>query len=127
MIDDDAALLRRFAAEGDEAAFEEFVRRNLGVVLGSAARRLEGDEHRAREVAQQVFISVARHAAVLGRHRAVAGWLFTATRNAALNLMRDEMRRARREQEATAQAALDAASPAGEARWEEICLVLERA
>jgi RNA polymerase sigma factor (sigma-70 family) len=121
----DAELLRRYAAEGDEEAFTAFVRENLGVVMASAARRLGGDEHRAREVAQQVFIAAARNAGQLARHRSVVAWLFTVTRHEALNLMRNEQRRTQRERAAAAEAELVA--PTADARWEEIGPVLEGA
>jgi len=38
--DDDAELLRRYADEGAEDAFAEFVRRHIGLVHAAALRRL---------------------------------------------------------------------------------------
>lgn len=124
---DDAELLRRYAAEGDEGAFAEFVRKNAGLVVASAERRLGGDGHRAREVAQRVFIAAARNARALATHRSVTGWLFTATRNAAVNLMRDEERRARREREAAEAIEVQAREMGVEARWAEVTPRLEQA
>jgi len=125
---DDAELLCRYAAGRDEAAFTEFVRRNAGLVVASATRRLGGDEHRARDVAQRVFFAAARNARVLAAHRSVTAWLFTATRNAVVNLMRDEERRARREREAVAEGSWqDGGDGAAEEQWAEIRPRLERA
>jgi RNA polymerase sigma-70 factor (ECF subfamily) len=95
----EAELLRRYAEEGAQAAFAEFVERSIPLVHAAAFRRT-GDPHKAAEVAQQVFISAARNARSLARHPRLAGWLYAATRNAALNLMRDEQRQRRREEAA---------------------------
>lgn len=122
----DAELLRRYAEKGSEDAFTEFVRRNIGLVYASAARRLGGDEHRAGEVAQQVFIAAARNARVLARHCNTTGWLFTATRNAALNLMRDEQRRAHRELE-VALATVNVESDEPSRNWADLRPVLDAA
>jgi RNA polymerase sigma factor (sigma-70 family) len=101
---DDAELLRRYAREGAEEAFAELVRRHLGLVYGSALRRVNGNAALAEEVLQSVFSSVAHDAAGLEKKVAggvaLAGWLYVATRHAAANVLRAEVRRVRREQEA---------------------------
>jgi len=109
-MNDDALLLRRYSEEGSEAAFTSLVRRHVDLVYGAALRRTGGDPHRAAEVAQQVFVQLARRAAKLARHPVLSAWLHTATRNAALNLMISDRRRQQRETEALA---LGAADPAG--------------
>jgi RNA polymerase sigma factor (sigma-70 family) len=96
---DDAELLRRYADEGSEGAFAELVRRNLALVYAAALRHL-GDSHRAEEVAQSVFIDLARKARALHRHPALASWLYTSTRYAALKVIRSETRRRLHEEEA---------------------------
>src|SRR5258705_3286557 len=96
---DDAELLRQYAEGGSDAAFAELVRRNLDLVY-IAALRLVGDEHRAKDVAQSVFIDLARKAGALRRHPALVSWLYTSTRYAALKTLRSEQRRQVREQEA---------------------------
>jgi RNA polymerase sigma factor (sigma-70 family) len=97
---DDATLLHRFAAERSEEAFTEFVQRHLPFVYSAALRRLGGDSHRAEDVAQSVFCAVARDAHRLAQHPVLAGWLYTATRFAASDVLRAEKRRRVREQEA---------------------------
>ena len=104
-MSDDAELLRRYAEEKSEAAFAEFVERHLGMVYASALRRL-GNAHAAADVAQRVFIAVAERAAPLARHPTIAGWLFAASRNASLDLMKAEQRRRAREWAAQADEAL---------------------
>ena len=122
-ITTDAALLRRYAKENSEAAFAELVRRHLDLVYSAALRRLSGDAHRAADVAQQVFIALARDAQKLSRHAAMTAWLYTATRNAAIDCIRSEHRRATREKEAFAMQTLFAATP--EAEWEKLHPVLD--
>ena len=90
-----ADLLRRYADHGVEAAFTEFVRGRIDLVYSAALRRTGGNANLAAEAAQQVFLAAARRAHALARHPALTGWLYHATRNAALNLMRDEQRRMR--------------------------------
>lgn len=126
MIDDDSALLRRYAEICDEAAFAEVVRRHLDGVYSIARRRVGGDAHLAEDVAQQVFLELARNAKRLAAHSVLAGWLFTTTRNAAANVVRTERRRKVHEQEAhTVHDAL-AKGPA-EADWNRLAPLIEQA
>src|SRR5688572_30699093 len=99
-MDDTATLLRRYAREKSEAAFAELVRRHVDLVYSAALRRTNGDAHRAADVAQQVFTRLARDAAKLTGHTVLAAWLYTTTRNAAVDLIRAEQRRRTHEQEA---------------------------
>ena len=96
-MNDDAALLRRYYEEGSDTAFTELVRRHVDLVYRAALRRTDGDTHRAADVAQQVFTTLAREARQLSRHAVLGAWLHTARRNAALNLMISEQRRKARE------------------------------
>src|SRR3954470_13891630 len=116
-MNDDAALLRRYAEDGSEPAFTELVRRHVDLVYGAALRRTNGDVHRAADVAQQVFTALARDARKLSRHTVLGAWLHTATRNAAVNLMISESRRQARET-----AAFDPSVVYGEASpdWERL-------
>jgi RNA polymerase sigma factor (sigma-70 family) len=98
---DDAELLRRFVEEHSNADFTEFVGRHFNIVYHAALRRTGGRADLAQEAAQYVFTTVAQQAATLRNHRALAGWLYTTTRNAVDNLLRAERRRTHREQEAT--------------------------
>lgn len=127
-MSDDAELLRRYSEEDSEEAFAEFVRRNINLVYGAALRRTGGGPHRADDVTQQVFIAAARKARSLARHPGLTGWLYTATRNAAVNLMRDEHRRRIRESEAHATNELLAVpATVAEADWERLRPVLDAA
>lgn len=100
-MNEDAELLHQYAAEHSEAAFAELIRRHLDLVYSAALRLVNGDAHRAQDVAQLVFAEFARQARRLIRHPAPVGWLYTTTRLVALRVIRTEQRRSAREQEAT--------------------------
>lgn len=99
MNTDDWELLGRYARQQDEAAFAELVARYLNLVY-SAALRQTGDPEAARDVAQEVFTSLARKARKLDRAVILSGWLHQATRFAVQRVQRGAHRRQQREQEA---------------------------
>lgn len=123
---DDATLLERYARDRSEEAFGELVQRHLALVYSAALRRTEGDAHWARDVAQIVFTALARDAVALSRHTALTSWLYAATRNAAINLMRAERRRGQREEKARI---MDEILSSNEtpADWERLRPVLDEA
>jgi RNA polymerase sigma factor (sigma-70 family) len=108
---DDTALLQEYARTGAEAAFATLVQRHAGLVY-SAARRQVRDPQLAEDVAQAVFIVLARKAGQVARHPGLSGWLLQTTRYAASAHIRAAARRARREQEAAMQTELRDSSPA---------------
>jgi RNA polymerase sigma factor (sigma-70 family) len=122
---DDGTLLRTYARERSEDAFGELVQRHLPLVYAAALRRTGGDAHRAKDVAQIVFTALARDAAALSHHTALTGWLYAATRNAAIDLVRSETRRRQREQKAHLME--DISSPETSADWEQLRPVLDEA
>jgi RNA polymerase sigma factor (sigma-70 family) len=97
---DDVELLRSYAENRSEAAFAELVRRHLNLVYSAALRRVGGDTHLAEDVSQKVFIALARQASSLRGRAVLTGWLYTAARFAAIQVVRTERRRRDREQEA---------------------------
>lgn len=118
-------LLLRYVQQADERAFGEFVRRHIGIVYSAALRRTGGRAHLAEEVSQRVFTSCARRAAWLVDHPALTGWLFHATRNAAIDAMRSEVRR---ENVLRTFATMpDNSSPCPEAEWDRLRPVLDQA
>lgn len=123
---DDAELLRRFAEEKSEDAFAELVRRHLDLVYSTALRQLAGDTHRAQDVAQIVFVALARKAPSLIGRTALAGWLYLGAHHAAAQAVRGEQRRRARESEASAMHELF--SPATSATdWDRVRPVLDDA
>jgi uncharacterized protein (TIGR03435 family) len=96
---DDWQLLRDYAQRNSEEAFRALVDRYAGLVYHAALRQ-SGNPQTAEDVAQAVFIALARKAHRLPRGTVLSGWLFRATRFAVANLAREESRRLHREQEA---------------------------
>ncbi len=120
----DRQLLRRYAADGSEAAFGELVGRYVNLVYSAALRRTGGDPELAKDAAQLVFTDLARKARAFPPGVVLAGWLHRATRFAAGQLLRTERRRQAREQEAVAMNALEA-EPAPD--WDQIRPLLDAA
>src|SRR5437016_14594604 len=78
----DGQLLARFAATGDEAAFELLVWRHGAMVLGVFWRVLR-DAYAAEDVFQATFLALARQARSVRRGEALAGWLHRVARRIA--------------------------------------------
>ena len=97
-MSEDAELLRQYAQSGSETAFAELVGRHLPLVYAAALRQGNGDEALAKDVAQTVFIDLARKANSLLGRELLAGWLYTSTRLAASMTVRGDRRRQLREQ-----------------------------
>lgn len=93
--DCDASLLGDWARVGCEASFRRLVQRHAGLVFHTA-RRVVQDAALAEDIAQQVFIQLAREAGKLDASRGLAGWLHRTTTFAAMNARRSERRRTNR-------------------------------
>lgn len=96
---DDWDLLRQFVQQGSQTAFAAVVSRHVNFVYSSALRQVRSPEL-AEEVAQTVFLELARQAPRLRRGPPLTTWLYLVTRRAALNALRGELRRQAREQAA---------------------------
>jgi RNA polymerase sigma factor (sigma-70 family) len=120
LASDDMELLREYALRNSETAFATLVSRHLDMVYATALRHV-GNHHEAQEIAQAVFVILARKARSLGPKTVLAGWLFQTARLTAKNHMRAEIRRARREQEAYIQS--NQSEDSGEA-WRQIIPLL---
>src|SRR5262249_49230233 len=70
----DRLLLERFAAEHDEEAFAELVRRHGPMVL-RISRRILGNVHDAEDAFQATFIVLARKAGSIARPDQLSSWL----------------------------------------------------
>src|SRR4051812_28435354 len=120
---EDIELLRQYAEEQSEAAFETLVRRHVNLVY-SAARRSVEHGHQADEITQAVFIVLARKARSLRDGTILSGWLYQTARLTAANYLRTEIRRTRREKEAHMQSLSNEIDPDP---WPQIAPLLEHA
>jgi RNA polymerase sigma factor (sigma-70 family) len=93
----DQDLLRRFVTHRSEEAMAAIVQRYLPLVFASA-RRLLSDPASAEDVAQAVFIILAKKAPHL--RAPLAAWLLTTTRYCAADLTKRNRRRAFHERKA---------------------------
>ena len=123
MNDDDLGLLARYTRERDEDAFSQIVRRHLNLVYSVARRQVRSPEL-AEEVAQSVFTQLAREAQSLAPDTVLAAWLYTVAHRTALNGLRREVRRKRREQVASEMNASDGVT-AGD--WAQVSPCLDAA
>jgi RNA polymerase sigma factor (sigma-70 family) len=107
MMTDSQQLLADYAANGSEQAFRELVARYVDLVYSTAIRLLDGDAHRAKDVAQTVFFDLSRMAAKLSPNSRLGGWLHRHTCFVARTVMRGERRRQARERQAMEMSALN--------------------
>src|SRR5664279_1906712 len=95
----DRELLEAYARDRSEAAFGQLVRRHLAWVYSVALRHL-GNRALAEDVAQSVFVLLARKAGSLRSGVLLGGWLFRTTRFVSNRALRAERRRKSREETA---------------------------
>ncbi len=96
MSPSDHHLLSRYAEENSEAAFATLVERHVDLIY-SAARRIVRSPQLAEEVAQAVFIDLARSARSIGSATPLVAWLHVVSRRTAIDTVRRESRRQARE------------------------------
>jgi RNA polymerase sigma factor (sigma-70 family) len=122
----DSELIQQYVRTGSEAAFRELVHLHISLVYAAASRQLCGDEHRAKDVTQEVFVRLARKASSLTKHPSLAGWLYATTRFIAVDIVRSESSRRHREQEAHAMQE-PIAENQGSVSWDTIRPVIDDA
>ena len=120
----DQQLLRDYVERKSDPAFAAIVQRYVDLVY-SAALRMSGDAHAAKDVTQGVFFALSRNASQLTAHRILAGWLYNTARNLAAKEIRSEVRRREREQQAVAMNELLAIQP--DTNWDDIAPHLDAA
>jgi uncharacterized protein (TIGR03435 family) len=121
---DDMALLREYAANNSETAFEELVSRRVNFVYSAALRQVR-DPHLAGEITQAVFIILAQKAGRISDKTILTGWFFKTTRFAALAQMRADAKRRQRELEVQMQSEFQ--SPAADEIWNQMSPLLDEA
>ncbi len=116
--------MQDYTERRSEAAFTELVQRHIDLVY-SAALRMVRDPHLARDVTPGAFVALAHNAPKLVAIPALEGWLHGTTRNLAANVVRTEVRRRNREQEAALMNEM--LSTGTDANWEHIAPHLDEA
>src|ERR1044071_5490184 len=122
MSETDLQLLARYTRQNAEDAFAELVRRHVDLVHSAALRQVRSPQQ-AEEVAQSVFIDLARSAAKLKPDTILTAWLYQVTRRTAIDVVRREASRQLREQIATEMNAMNATA----ADWTHIEPLLDEA
>ena len=112
----DSELIRLYAEAGSQPAFAELVRRYARLIYATCLRETQ-DRTLAEDATQGVFLLLSGKAGALKRCETLAGWLYSASRYIARNLMKQERRRQKTELQAVQEAA---PQNAGDASWERI-------
>ena len=119
---DDWTLLKAYAKDGDERAFATLVERHIGLVYGAAFRHLKS-VGAAEEIVQMVFATLAEQAGRLKPSASLAAWLYRAACRKAIDQLRHEKARRRREH----LHADEAMTHEQDANWQEIAPLLDEA
>jgi RNA polymerase sigma factor (sigma-70 family) len=90
MSKDDGQLLECFSKEGDDAAFEEVLRRYSSLVSGACLRIL-ADSHDAKDAFQATFLVLQKKADSLTKFESIAGWLYQVAVRCSLNLRKSKL------------------------------------
>ncbi len=122
-MDDDTNLLSAYVHNGSEDAFETLTARYLDLVYSAALRQLR-DADQARDVAQAVFLLLARKAKSLDAKTILSGWLYRTARFVSMEALRAEKRRKLRE-DSMARALPEEGS--SEEMWKEVSPHLDEA
>ena len=117
MNETDMSLLQRFAKGGDQSAFAEIIHRYAGVVF-AACHRVLGDASRAEDVSQETFFRLMRKP--LAVTQSLGAWLHTAATNLAVDAIRSDTARRRREQEYTQNLAAERVGGVEVSSWAEL-------
>ena len=120
----DIDLLQDYSRNASEEAFAEVVRRHINLVYSTALRHAGIPAH-AEEIAQAVFVILARKAATLRPGTVLEAWLYETTRLTSLSFQRGERRRQFREQEAYMQSTIQEHADAS--TWSEFAPLLDEA
>lgn len=118
----DSELLQRFTQSQSQDAFAALVQRHMSLVYSAALRQVRSAEL-AEEVAQAVFIALARQASDLRQDTLLAAWLYEVTRRKSVDVVRGESRRQARERRILEEGHLIAT----ESTWSEISPLLDEA
>jgi RNA polymerase sigma factor (sigma-70 family) len=117
----DAELAGRYAADRDETAFAELVRRHGPAVFG-VCRRVLGNGHDADDAFQATFLVLARKARRIAFRPDIASWLFAVAMRASREVLRRRNRRRSRETNAEV---LEVPAPSAADSFEDCRVLLD--
>src|SRR5215469_9886075 len=117
----DGALLERFTARGEEAAFEALLQRHGPMVLG-VCRRVLGDVHEAEDAFQATFLVLVRSARSVGKAGSVGSWLHGVAHRTALKARAARAARRRHERRV---AVMASKADGADVAWAELRQVLD--
>lgn len=120
---DDRNLLGEYVEHQSEAAFAGLVSRHVDLVYSTALRAVR-DAAQAEDVAQSVFVELARKAGTIRDANALPGWLYRVTRRQAARQVNADRLRRQREIEAMNLAELDTKPSLA---WDTIASTLDEA
>lgn len=115
--------LRQYAQNGDEVAFRSVVQTFSGMVHGVALRKT-GNPDLAKEVAQRVFIALAKKAERVSSADSVGAWLHRAATLEGLKVLREQRRHRDRIQVVGVQLRVESEAPP---EWSEALTELDEA
>ncbi|HEY5911962.1 MAG TPA: sigma-70 family RNA polymerase sigma factor [Verrucomicrobiae bacterium] len=121
---DSQVLLKDYVEKGSELAFRELVARYTDLVYSTARRLTGGETQLAEDVAQTVFIDLARTARTLSSQVMLGGWLHRHTCFVAQNAIRTERRRQLRERRA---AEMESLNNSSKTEFEEVAGLIDQA
>jgi RNA polymerase sigma factor (sigma-70 family) len=119
LVQTDRQLLDDFATGRDDSAFANLVGRHGAMVL-RVCRRVLGHEQDAEDAFQATFLVLARNAASIRRHEALASWLYGVAYRTALKAKRSAARRRSHEAQLREQTSPAAPGPS----WDDVLTVL---
>ncbi len=112
MSESESILLERFIRGNDAEAFAEIVGRHAGLVYGTCLRVL-ADTDKAADATQETFFQLLKRADEITD--SIPGWLHRVAVGKAIDLVRNDARRRRREQQYAG------AKSVPDTTWREIC------
>ena len=118
MLESESVLLQRFAATGDAEAFSEIVRRHAGMVYGASIRVLS-DADLAADATQETFFQLLQNASEITG--SVSGWLHRVATHKAVDVIRRDSSRRKREARYVADRTIDAQ------KWQDISPYVDEA
>src|ERR1700685_4347757 len=116
--EDDFVLLRRYAGFGDPQAFAQIVQRYASFVYATCLRVI-GDGSRAEDLSQETFFRLMRRPHEVRQN--LGGWLHRTATHLALDALRSDSSRKRRESAYTRDCDHDASS------WAELSPCVDQA